>query len=94
MTPSELRAAWRNPYGTPPPPALGQSLMRRALAARCQEPEVGKFTQVELRELGALGRKDERRKEGRILTEAKWSGPHFFGLHSPRLGELKVAANG
>jgi hypothetical protein len=138
MTPSELRAAWRDAYGTPPPPALGRSLMRRALAARCQEPEAGKLTQVELRQLGALGRKDERRKEGRIsnevkpgtwlsrtwhgevhevvvlesgceyrgqtfgslsavashITGAKWSGPRFFGLNSPRLGELKVAANG
>ncbi|MEM7701744.1 MAG: DUF2924 domain-containing protein [Pseudomonadota bacterium] len=138
MTPTELRAAWRNTYGTPPPPALGRSLMRRALAARLQEAEAGKLTQVELRQLGALGRRDERRKEGRIsseakpgtwlsrtwhgkvhevivlesgceyrgqkfgslsavashITGAKWSGPRFFGLNSPRLGELKMAADG
>lgn len=24
------------------------------------------------------------------ITGAKWSGPRFFGLHSPRLGTLKV----
>jgi hypothetical protein len=24
------------------------------------------------------------------ITGAKWSGPRFFGLHSPRLGDLKV----
>ena len=138
MTPSELRAAWRDTYGTPAPPAIGRSLMRRALAAHVQQPETGKLTQAELRQLGALGRKDERRKEGRVATEAKpgtwlsrtwhgevhevvvlesgceyrgqtfgslsavashitgakWSGPRFFGLNSPRLGELKVAANG
>jgi len=138
MAPSELRTAWRNAFGTPAPPALGLALIRRALAARLQEPEAGKLTQVELRQLGALGRKNERRKEGRIsseakpgtwlsrtwrgevhevvvlesgceyrgqtfgslsavashITGAKWSGPRFFGLNSPRLGELKVAANG
>lgn len=138
MTPSELRAAWRNTYGTPAPPALGRALMRRALAARLQELGRDKLTQFELRQLGALGRKDERRKEGRVSTEskpgtwlfrtwhgevhevvvlesgceyrgqifgspsavashitgAKWSGPRFFGLSSPRLGELKVTANG
>ncbi len=138
MKPTELRTAWRNTFGTPAPPALGFALMRRALAARLQEPGVGKLTQAELRQLGALGRKDERRQEGRVSTEAKpgtwlsrtwheevhevvvlesgceyrgqtfgslsavashitgakWSGPRFFGLNSPRLGELKVAANG
>lgn len=137
MTASELRAAWRGPYGIAAPPALGLALVRRALAARLQEPEAGKLTKVELRQLGALGRKDERRKDGRVSTEAKpgtwlsrtwhgevhevvvlesgceyrgqtfgslsavashitgakWSGPRFFGLNSPRLGELKVAAN-
>ncbi|WP_379552473.1 DUF2924 domain-containing protein [Qipengyuania sp. DGS5-3] len=138
MTPTELRAAWRDANGIPAPPALGLALIKRALAARLQEPEAGKLTQVELRQLGALGRKDEHRKEGRVSTEAKpgtwlsrtwhgevhevvvlesgceyrgqtfgslsavashitgakWSGPRFFGLSSPRLGELKVAANG
>lgn len=71
MTPSELRAAWRDTYGVPAPPALGLALMRRALAARLQEPEAGTLTQIELRQLGALGRKDDRRKEGRVSTEAK-----------------------
>lgn len=28
----------------------------------------------------------------RTITGAKWSGPRFFGLHSPRLGTLKVGA--
>lgn len=27
------------------------------------------------------------------ITGAKWSGPRFFGLHSPRLGTLKVGAS-
>lgn len=71
MTPSELRAAWRDTYGIPAPAALGAALMRRALAARLQESEAGKITQVELRQLGALGRRDERRKEGRVCAEAK-----------------------
>jgi Protein of unknown function (DUF2924) len=138
MAPSELREAWRDTYGTPPPPALSRSLMRRALSARLQERETISLTQAELRQLGALGLKDERRKEGRVSTQAKpgtwlsrtwhgevhevvvlesgceyrgrtfgslsavashitgakWSGPRFFGLNSPRLRELKVAANG
>ncbi|WP_205651042.1 DUF2924 domain-containing protein [Tsuneonella mangrovi] len=28
----------------------------------------------------------------REITGAHWSGPRFFGLHSPRLGSLKVDA--
>lgn len=28
------------------------------------------------------------------ITGAHWSGPRFFGLHSPRMGRLGVAANG
>jgi len=28
------------------------------------------------------------------ITGAAWSGPRFFGLHSPRLGELGVSRNG
>lgn len=30
----------------------------------------------------------------RRITGTHWSGPRFFGLHSPRLGTLKVAAHG
>jgi hypothetical protein len=30
----------------------------------------------------------------RVITGAKWSGPRFFGLHSPRLGKLGVVADG
>ena len=30
----------------------------------------------------------------RQITGAKWSGPRFFGLHSPRLGTLGVSRNG
>lgn len=30
----------------------------------------------------------------RQITGAKWSGPRFFGLHSPRLGKLGVIADG
>ena len=29
-----------------------------------------------------------------FITGAKWSGPRFFGLHSPRLGKLGVTASG
>lgn len=28
------------------------------------------------------------------VTGAAWSGPRFFGLHSPRLGNLELSANG
>lgn len=138
MVPAELRLAWRNAFGTPAPRGFGSALIVRALASHYQDQEFGKLTKIELRQLSALGRKDERRKEGRVSTEAKpgtwlsrtwhgdthevvvlesgyeyrgktygslsavarhitgakWSGPRFFGLNSPRLGELKVAANG
>jgi hypothetical protein len=30
----------------------------------------------------------------RDITGARWSGPRFFGLHSPRLGILQVATGG
>lgn len=29
----------------------------------------------------------------RKITGARWSGPRFFGLHSPRLGDMQVTAN-
>lgn len=29
----------------------------------------------------------------RTITGARWSGPRFFGLHSPRLGTLRVGAH-
>ena len=29
----------------------------------------------------------------RKITGVQWSGPRFFGLHSPRLGTLKVGAS-
>ena len=29
----------------------------------------------------------------KTVTGAAWSGPRFFGLHSPRLGSLGVARN-
>lgn len=28
------------------------------------------------------------------ITGSHWSGPRFFGLHSPRLGKLGVSADG
>ncbi|MDR7102845.1 DUF2924 domain-containing protein [Croceicoccus sp. BE223] len=30
----------------------------------------------------------------KTITGAAWSGPRFFGLHSPRLGRLGVSASG
>ena len=30
----------------------------------------------------------------RLITGAGWSGPRFFGLHSPRLGKLSLSADG
>lgn len=133
-----LRLEWRQCFGVPAPPAYSVALIRRALAAYNQETRLGRLSKAELRQLGALGRKDDRRKEGRVATEAKpgtwlsrtwhgevhevvvlesgceyrgnaygslsavarhitgaqWSGPRFFGLSSPRLGELKVGAHG
>lgn len=71
MTPAELRLAWRNAHGAPAPPAFGLALMVRALASKYPEPEAGRLTKAELRQLGAFGRKGERRKEGRVSTDAK-----------------------
>lgn len=72
MTPAELRLSWRNAFGTPAPPAFGSALMLRALAAHYQEKKLAcLLTKAELRQLGALGRKDDRRKEGRVSVEAK-----------------------
>lgn len=138
MTPVELRFAWRTAFRAPAPPAFGLALMKRAIAAHYQEREHGGLTQAEHRQLGAFGRKDEKRKEGRVsveakpgtwlsrtwhgevhevvvlesgceyrgktfrsltavahhITAAKWSGPRFFGLNSPNLGELRMSAHG
>ena len=30
----------------------------------------------------------------KVVTGAAWSGPRFFGLHSQRLGNLELGANG
>lgn len=30
----------------------------------------------------------------RLITGAAWSGPRFFGLHSPRLGTLEISRGG
>ncbi|MCT2557546.1 DUF2924 domain-containing protein [Tsuneonella sp. YG55] len=30
----------------------------------------------------------------RLITGTQWSGPRFFGLHSPRLGKLAVRRDG
>jgi hypothetical protein len=30
----------------------------------------------------------------RAITGVHWSGPRFFGLHSPRMGKLGVSVNG
>lgn len=30
----------------------------------------------------------------RLITGTQWSGPRFFGLHSPRLGKLSVRHDG
>ena len=30
----------------------------------------------------------------KVVTGAAWSGPRFFGLHSPRLGNLELSAHG
>ncbi|MDP3676493.1 MAG: DUF2924 domain-containing protein [Novosphingobium sp.] len=30
----------------------------------------------------------------RLITGTQWSGPRFFGLHSPRLGKLAVGRDG
>ena len=30
----------------------------------------------------------------REITGARWSGPRFFGLYSPRLGKMRAGQNG
>jgi hypothetical protein len=138
MSATERKTEWRRLYGTPAPPALGVSLLTRALAYRLQEQKLGGLNNAELRRLAQLGRKEKRDKArdttttlvkpgtwlsrtwhgethqvivlesgfeyrgqryaslsaiAQLITGAKWSGPRFFGLHSPRLGKLGVTAD-
>jgi hypothetical protein len=139
MSASERKTEWRRLFGEPAPPALGNSLLARALAYRLQEKALGGLTTAELRRLAQLGRKEQRDRArdtitttvkpgtwlsrtwhgevhqvivlesafeyrgeryaslsaiARRITGAKWSGPRFFGLHSPRLGKLGVTHHG
>ena len=95
MKPAELRLAWRNAHGTPAPPAFSAALLARALASHYQEQKSARLTKSELRQLGALGRKDDRRKEGRVSTEAKpgtWlrSRRHFAARSTRGSRQTKV----
>lgn len=135
MTASEVKAEWRKVFGTPAPPAFGNALTRRAIAAQYQQKALGGLRKGELRVLNRQVRKNERKPKAapvikpgtwlsrtwhgevhevvvldgcyeyrgkrhaslsaiaRNITGAHWSGPRFFGLHSPRLGTLKVGAS-
>lgn len=137
MTPAQRKAEWHRLYGTPAPPALGTSLLTRALIYRLQEKQQGSLSAAEVKRLVRLGRKEKRERardtattvakpgtwlsrtwRGEVhqvivlesgfdyrgerylsltaiakkITGANWSGPRFFGLHSPRLGRLGVSA--
>ena len=138
MSTAEKKAAWREAYRTPAPPAFGAGLMARAIAHRWQEKVAGGLTRDELRRLTALAVRDEKARAGKVaatikpgtwlsrqwhgevhqivvldkgyeycgerftslsaiasrITGAKWSGPRFFGLKSPRLGKLGVITDG
>lgn len=138
MSAAEKKAAWREAYRTPAPPAFGTGLMARATVYRWQEKAEGGLTRDELRRLASLAVKDEKARAGslaptikpgtwlsrkwhgavhqvvvldkgyeyrgerlaslsaiaRRITGAKWSGPRFFGLMSPRLGKLGVTTDG
>jgi hypothetical protein len=134
MSAVEKRAAWRETFRAPTPPALGSGMMARALAYRWQEKAEGGLTRKELRQLSVLANKDAKIRKGEArsaikpgtwltrvwhgerhevvvldkgydyrgerftslsaiaerITGAKWSGPRFFGLLSPRMGKLGV----
>lgn len=134
MSAAEKKAAWREAYRTPAPPALGLSLLARAIAYRWQEKVEDGLTAPELRQLAALAVRDRKNLAGKLapiikpgtwlsrtwhgevhqvvvldkgyeyrgerfaslsaiarrITGAKWSGPRFFGLHSPRMGRLGI----
>ena len=135
----EKRAAWRETFRTPAPPALGSGLLARAIAYRWQEKmEGGSLSREELRQLASLAGKDAKLRSGAIvapikpdtwlsrcwhgevhevvvlgkgydyrgehfaslssiarrITGANWSGPRFFGLYSPRMGQLRVVSDG
>lgn len=139
MSAAERKTEWRRLYGTPAPPALGISLLARALAYRLQEKALGGLTSAEQRRLIRLGKKETRDREhdtttttvkpgtwlsrtwhgevhqvivlesgfdyrgehhssltaiAKKITGANWSGPRFFGLHSPRLGKMGVTPHG
>jgi len=135
----QKRAEWRRVLGTPAPPALGEALIVRAIAARWQEQVHGGLSKADQKRIAVQTRKDERAPRGvraptvkpgtwlartwhgevhevvvlggggfeyrgrryrslsavaRQITGAAWSGPRFFGLHSPRLGSLGVTRDG
>lgn len=138
MSAAEKKAAWREAYHTPVPPAFGSGLLARAAAYRWQEKAGGGLSAAELRQLASLAVKDAKARAGKVaptikpgtwlsrtwhgeihqvvvlgngyeyhgerfaslsaiahrITGAKWSGPRFFGLHSPRLGRLGVVRDG
>ena len=88
MSASERKTEWRRLFGEPAPPALGASLMARALAYRLQEKALGGLSSAELRRLSRLGRKEQRdRGRGTVTSVVKpgtWlSSSAYLARRSP-----------
>lgn len=64
MISAQKKAEWRRVFATPAPPALGEALMVRAIAARWQEQVYGGLSKAELRQITAQVHKDQRAPRG------------------------------
>ena len=71
MSSAEKKAAWREAYRTPAPPAFGSGLLARAIAYRWQEKAERGLTREELRQLARLATADSKSREGRVAPTIK-----------------------
>ena len=71
MGSAEKKAAWREAYKTPAPPACGSGLLGRAIAHRWQEKAKGGLTREELRQLARLAVIDGKTRDGKVAPTIK-----------------------
>jgi len=64
MKPAKLSLAWRKAHGTHALPGFSFTLSFRALAVHYQEIEHCTLTKAKLRQIGAIGRRDDRQSIG------------------------------
>ena len=84
MPVGELRAEWRQRFGTAPPPAMGSGLLARALAYHAQAKAMGGLSKAELRNIAQLhkdeqGRSDPRCRDAGQLRSGTWLSRTWHG---------------